>query len=568
MTLVSGLPHDELPKLLGAHLLAKQALSTADLKRAAQVCDETAQPLGPLLLKLGMLSDDDLVAAYAAVLGCDMTAAADYPREPVVHDALREDFLREAHIVPLKLTDDLLEVATADPENAFALSALRMALGRPVAIKLAALNEVERQCDLLYGKASRNADDQQPEEMAPHEVDDVARLRDLAVDAPIVSLVNRLIEKAIESRSSDIHVEPFENRLRIRYRVDGMLRDAESAPLRSAPAIVSRIKLMANMNIAERRLPQDGRIQFRFRGKTIDLRVSSLPTIFGESVVLRVLDRDSVKLDLAVLGFPDRMAEQLRQLLAVPNGIVLVTGPTGSGKTTTLYAALRHLNTADCKILTVEDPVEYLLDGVNQIPARPEIGLDFATVLRSMVRQDPDVIMVGEMRDLETSRIAVRSALTGHLVLSTLHTNDAGSSVTRLVDMGIEPFLVTSTVCGILAQRLVRCLCAGCRAPIAAPSDVLADRLASHGLRFDECTFYRPSGCEACNGTGFRGRVVIGELLVMSGAVRHAVLSRADGASLQRSAIEAGMEPMALDGLRKAAAGTTTIEEVGRVAFF
>jgi general secretion pathway protein E len=512
-----------------------------------------------------MLSPRTTRRGYAAVLACDLTAAEDYPREPVVHDAARAIFCAR-HIVPLKLTDEVLKSRRLIRERVRA-ERLRMALGRLVAIKLAALNEVERQCDLLYGKTSRNGD-QQTEEMAPHEVDDVARLRDLAVDAPIVSLVNRLVEKAIESRSSDIHVEPFENRLRIRYRVDGMLRDAESAPLRSAPAIVSRIKLMANMNIAERRLPQDGRIQFRYRGKMIDLRVSSVPTIFGESVVLRVLDRDSVKLDLAALGFSDRMAEQLRQLLALPNGIVLVTGPTGSGKTTTLYAALRHLNTADRKILTVEDPVEYLLDGVNQIPARPEIGLDFATVLRSMVRQDPDVIMVGEMRDLETSRIAVRSALTGHLVLSTLHTNDAGSSVTRLIDMGIEPFLVTSTVCGILAQRLVRCLCNSCRAPIAAPPDVLADRLAHYGLRFDECTFYRPSSCDVCNGTGFRGRVVISELLVMSDAVRQAVLSRTDGAALQRAAIEAGMEPMALDGLRKAAAGTTTVEEVERVAFF
>jgi general secretion pathway protein E len=515
-----------------------------------------------------MLSEDDLVAAYAAVLECELTAPTDYPQEPVDHGALREDFLREAHIVPLKLTDELLEVATADPENAFALSALGMALGRPIAIKLAAFNQVEQQCELLYGKSLRQGGDQQDGESAPHEMDDVERLRDLAVDAPIVNLVNRLIEKAIESRSSDIHVEPFESRLRARYRIDGMLRDAESAPLHSAPAIVSRIKLMANMNIAERRLPQDGRIQFRFRGKMIDLRVSSVPTIFGESVVLRVLDRDSVRLDLTTLGFSPRIAADLQRLLAMPNGIVLVTGPTGSGKTTTLYAALRHLNTADCKILTVEDPVEYLLDGVNQIPARPDIGLDFATVLRSIVRQDPDVIMVGEMRDLETSRIAVRSALTGHLVLSTLHTNDAGSSVTRLVDMGVEPFLVTSTVCGILAQRLVRCLCKSCREPTAPPAGVLGGRLARFGLEPDAGTFYRPVGCGACNGTGFRGRVVIGELLVMSDAVRQAVLGRADGAALQRAAIETGMEPMALDGVRKAAAGTTTIEEVERVAFF
>jgi general secretion pathway protein E len=566
MAVLATRSHDELPKLLGEHLLAEQSLSAADLKRAAQVSGETAQRLGPLLLKLGMLSEDDLVAAYAAVLGCELTDAADYPPSPVVHEALREQFLREAHIVPLRLTDDFLEVATADPENTFALNALRMALGRPVAIKLASFNQVERQSDVLYGKLQRSSEQQSPD-AAAHEVDDVERLRDLAVDAPIVNLVNRLIERAIESRSSDIHVEPFENRLRTRYRIDGMLRETESVPLHSAPAIVSRIKLMANMDIAERRLPQDGRIQFRHRGKMIDLRVSSVPTIFGESVVLRVLDRDRARLDLTALGFSASIAGQLRQLLSLPNGIVLVTGPTGSGKTTTLYAALRHLNNAERKILTVEEPVEYLLDGINQIPARPEIGLDFAAVLRSIVRQDPDVIMIGEMRDLETSRIAVRSALTGHLVLSTLHTNDAGSSITRLVDMGVEPFLVTSTVCGILAQRLVRCLCSDCRARVDVPPGPLADRMASLGIELGASTFYRPIGCDACNGSGYRGRVVIGELLPMSDALRQAILSQTDGATLQRLAIEAGMQTIAADGLRKVAAGTTTIAEVERVAF-
>jgi general secretion pathway protein E len=549
---------------LGAHLLAREAVAAHDLRRAVQVSEETAQHLGPLLVKLGMLSDGDLAAAYAAVLGYELATADDYPAQPIAHEALREDFLREAHIVPLKLTDDVLELATADPENAYALGALRMALGRPLSIKLAALTQVDRQCDALYGKGN-DQDQEQLADAALHEANDVERLRDLAVDAPIVNLVNRLIERAIESRASDIHIEPCENRLRVRYRVDGILRDIDSPPLHSAPAIVSRVKLTANMNIAERRLPQDGRIQFRYRGKMLDLRVSSVPTIFGESVVLRVLDRDSVQLDLAALGFSERIGGQLEQLLNVPNGIVLVTGPTGSGKTTTLYAALRHLNSADRKILTVEDPVEYLLEGVNQIPARPEIGLGFADVLRSIVRQDPDVIMIGEMRDLETSRIAVQSALTGHIVLSTLHTNDAGSSITRLIDMGIERFLITSTVCGIVAQRLVRRLCEACRAPKAEENTVPSARLAALGID-KSCTFYRPVGCEACDRTGFRGRVVIGELLSMSQVLREAILANADGATLQRLAIEGGMEPMASDGLRKAAAGITTVEEVTRVA--
>jgi general secretion pathway protein E len=555
--------------LLCKHLAATAAVAPADLSDAQQIASESAQHLGPLLLKLGMLSEETLVEAYAAVLGLSIAVDEDYPAEPVEHPALREDFLRDSQIVPLRVDERTLGVATGDPENDYALAGLRMATGRALAIKLATPSQIQRIQERLYGGGQSEMGGlvDRLETASLEDSNDVERLRDLAIDAPIVNLVNHLLEKAIETRASDIHIEPFETRLRIRYRVDGMLRDVEAPPLRSAPAILSRVKLMASMNIAERRLPQDGRIQFRHHGTMIDLRVSAVPTAFGESVVLRILDRDNVQLDVRTLGFSQTIVSRIEELLALPNGIILVTGPTGSGKTTTLYAALRELNTSVRKILTVEDPVEYILDGVNQIPTRPQIGLGFPEVLRSIVRQDPDVIMVGEMRDLETARIAVQSALTGHLVLSTLHTNDAGSSITRLVDMGVEPFLVTSTVTAIVAQRLVRRLCRECRRP-ASSTAALADTLHAHGLDPATGSVHAPVGCAACGGTGFSGRLVIGELLCMSDELRKAIIAKADGHVLEKLALAAGMERMAVDGLRKVTAGITTLEEVSRVTRF
>jgi len=387
----------------------------------------------------------------------------------------------------------------------------------------------------------------------------------MASEAPIVRIVNLLFNRAVESRASDIHIEPFENRLDVRYRIDGVLQDTESPPANATAAILSRIKLIAKINIAERRLPQDGRIQIQAHGKTIDLRVSTVPTLHGESLVLRLLDKEQVTLDFSALGFTAAMQAELAKLLDLPHGILLSTGPTGSGKTTTLYTALQRLNTRERKILTVEDPIEYQLPGVNQIQVKPQIDLTFANALRSIVRQDPDVIMIGEIRDLETAAIAVQSALTGHLVLSTLHTNDAGSSVTRLLDMGLEDYLLTSTLNGILAQRLVRVLCSHCRQSYQPVPELVAElglRRLSEG---DGLTLHRAVGCEQCSQTGYRGRQVIAELLVTSDPVRRAILARADGNEIQRIAIEQGMESMKTDGLRKALAGTTTIEEVTRV---
>ncbi|MCF8017246.1 MAG: Flp pilus assembly complex ATPase component TadA, partial [Chromatiaceae bacterium] len=395
-------------------------------------------------------------------------------------------------------------------------------------------------------------------------------LRDLASEAPVIRLVNQILQRAVEMRASDVHIEPFADQLKVRYRVDGILKEGESPPVSSTAAVISRIKIMAKLNIAERRLPQDGRIPQRIQGKELDLRVSTVPTMFGESVVMRLLDKESVSFDFDALGFDGPPRDRLIKVLEQPYGIFLVTGPTGSGKSTTLYTALSRLNTEQNKILTVEDPVEYQVAGINQIPVKSAIGMTFAGALRAIVRQDPDIIMVGEMRDLETARIAVQSALTGHVVLSTLHTNDAASGVTRLLDMGVEDYLLTSTINGILAQRLVRRLCPHCRQPYQ-PLPELAAKIPDAGLLPDpraEPPFqlYRAVGCKQCNHSGYRGRLVIAEVLLMSDRIRQAVLGHATAGEIHRIAVEEGMATMYRDGLRKAVDGRTTIEEVIRVA--
>ena len=395
--------------------------------------------------------------------------------------------------------------------------------------------------------------------------DDVEHLRDLASEAPVIRLVNLIIQRAVELRASDIHIEPFENRLKVRYRIDGVLEEGESPPQNLTAAVISRIKIMAKLNIAERRLPQDGRIMLRVQGKELDLRVSTIPTAHGESVVMRLLDRETVVLDFHRLGFTDAFLPQFQQVLAQPHGILLVTGPTGSGKTTTLYTALSKLNTNDVKIITVEDPVEYQIEGINQIQAKPQIGLDFANALRSIVRQDPDIIMIGEMRDLETAKIAIQSALTGHLVLSTLHTNNAAGGITRLLDMGVEDYLLTSTVNGILAQRLVRRL----EPTHAEQYPASPEEIEKFGLRrwqpSGEVFLYRPRP-SALAPTGYLGRTTIMEFLVMNDELRRAVMRHAGMGELEKLAREAGMRTMYEDGIGKALAGLTTIEEVLRVS--
>jgi general secretion pathway protein E len=435
-----------------------------------------------------------------------------------------------------------------------------------VRVHVALRSEIDDLIERWYGqgRSAMGAIVETAEGEGSGDLDDVEHLRDLASEAPVIRLVNLVIQRAVEFRASDIHIEPFENRLKVRYRIDGVLQEGESPPANLTAAVISRIKIMAKLNIAERRLPQDGRIMLRVQGKELDLRVSTMPTSHGESVVMRLLDRETVVFDFERLGFTDNFLPQFQKVLEQPHGILLVTGPTGSGKTTTLYTALSKLNTSDVKIITVEDPVEYQIEGINQIQAKPQIGLDFANALRSIVRQDPDIIMIGEMRDLETARIAIQSALTGHLVLSTLHTNNAAGGITRLLDMGVEDYLLTSTVNGILAQRLVRRLepLHAERYP-ASPEEIEKFDLR----RFQpegEIFLYHPRPSEL-SPTGYLGRTTIMEFLVMNDDIRRGVMRHAGMGELEQLARNAGMRTMYEDGIMKALAGLTTIEEVLRV---
>jgi len=549
---------------IAAHLQERGKLSALDLGRASQLAREGGGALWSTALRLGLVSERELAAAFAEVLALPLIAAEEYPAAPVLERGVSIRFLKEAHVLPVFLEGGKLTLAMADPTDDFAREAVAAAANLPVVPCVGVQSEIDAAIERLHG-AGRSAmgeivdgiiDGDQGEE-------DIQHLKDLASEAPVIKLVNLIMQRAVESRASDIHVEPFEGRLKIRYRIDGELTEVESPPAHSTAAVISRIKLMAKLNIAERRLPQDGRIGIRVQGKELDMRVSTVPTLFGESVVIRLLDKASVTFDFDALGFDGRPLERFLRILDMPHGIILVTGPTGSGKSTTLYTGLHRINTPDRKIITVEDPVEYQLEGINQIQVKPQINLTFANALRAIVRQDPDVIMIGEMRDLETARIAVQSALTGHLVLSTLHTNDSAGGVTRLLDMGVEDYLITSTVNGILAQRLVRRLCRYCREPYAALPELVRElKLDRYAPAGPEVTLYRPKGCKQCGGSGYYGRLCLTEVLVMSDPIRQLVMQHANAGVIQRQALDEGMESMYQDGLRKAVEGLTTIEEV------
>jgi general secretion pathway protein E len=552
---------------LGDLLVERGRLDRSQLDRALRLQEDSGQRLGPLLLKLGLVSERDVADALSRQLGLPVVEPADYPDVPLLEGQVSARFLKEAQVLPIAEDEGRVVLAMADPEDRYAIQAVELSTSKTVVPRVALPSDMEAAFERAYGNG-KGAMGQIVEDIGnPDEIndEDIERLKDLASEAPVVRLVNLVLQRAVESRSSDIHIEPFENRLKVRYRIDGVLREVEAPPSRSTAAVISRVKIMAKLNIAERRLPQDGRIKLRVQGKELDLRVSTVPTLYGESVVMRLLDRGSVVLDFASLGFEDQALERFLEVLSLPHGIILVTGPTGSGKTTTLYTALDKLNTPERKIITVEDPVEYQLEGVNQIQVKPQIGLSFASALRSIVRQDPDVIMIGEMRDLETAKIAVQSALTGHLVLSTLHTNDAAGGVTRLLDMGVEDYLLTSTVNGILAQRLVRTLCPHCREPYAALPEVVEEMKLRRFTRDDPVTLYRSKGCLQCSGTGYLGRSSILEMLVMTDPIRRLVLRHADSSEIHALAVGERMQTMYEDGLRKAVKGTTTIEEVLRV---
>jgi general secretion pathway protein E len=552
---------------LVAHLRAHGKLSDGDLARARKLADDGGEALRSMLVRLGLVSDRDMAAAYASVLNLELIAADEYPDAPVAEAELSLRFLKDARMVPLREDDLALDVAVADPVDSSAVRAVEMAVGRPVRLRVGLPTEIDAALERLYeAPEPEEADAELDGDLGNFSEEDIEHLRDLASEAPIIRLVNQIMQRAVESRASDVHIEPFADELKVRYRIDGILKESESPPVRSTAAVISRIKIMAKLNIAERRLPQDGRIPLRIQGKELDLRVSTVPTMFGESVVMRLLDKESVRFDFDALGFDGPPRERVLGILDQPYGIFLVTGPTGSGKSTTLYTALSRLNTEARKIITVEDPVEYQVPGINQIPVKASIGMTFAHALRAIVRQDPDVIMVGEMRDLETARIAVQSALTGHVVLSTLHTNDAASGVTRLLDMGVEDYLLTSTINGILAQRLVRRLCPDCREPFRPRPEMAARFLNLPGVDDSDLTLYHPRGCDACQGSGYRGRLVIAEVLMMTDRIRQAVLNHATATEIGRIAVEQDMLSMYQDGLRKAAGGHTTVEEVLRVA--
>ena len=553
-----------------AALLERQQLKEVDLVRARRLQEETGGGILPLLSRLGLVSERDHAEACAGALDLRLLAARDMPAEPpeMPSDAppLSARFLRQFHLCPIGEQDGRLQLWMADPHDGYALEAVRLAAGRPVEPVVGLRSEIDDLIERWHGqgRSAMGAIVETADGEGGADMDDVEHLRDLASEAPVIRLVNLVIQRAVELRASDIHIEPFENRLKVRYRIDGVLEEGESPPSNLTAAVISRVKIMAKLNIAERRLPQDGRIMLRVQGKELDLRVSTVPTAHGESVVMRLLDRETVVFDFGRLGFTGDFLPAFQRVLEQPHGILLVTGPTGSGKTTTLYTALSKLNTPDVKIITVEDPVEYQIEGINQIQARPQIGLDFANALRSIVRQDPDIIMIGEMRDLETARIAIQSALTGHLVLSTLHTNNAAGGITRMLDMGVEDYLLTSTVNGILAQRLVRKL----EPTHAERYPASPEEIEKFGLRRfqpeGEIFLYRARG-SAIAPTGYLGRTTIVEFLVMNDELRRAVMRHAGMGELEQLARQNGMRTMYEDGLAKALAGVTTIEEVLRV---
>ncbi len=547
-------------------LVAAGKLQLSDVERALRLQREQDdwEKIGSILAKIGLVSERDVAECLSTQMGLSLVHGTDFPDELPAALDIEPRFLTNNAVIVLDQSETDLTVVMAHPQDDYVVNALRIASNKKVIACLGVPSEIEFALNRLSesDKSSNGAIDGST---SAQYLDDVEQLKELAGEAPVIKLVNQLINRAAEAGASDIHIEPFEDQLKIRYRIDGLLREIDAPPTHSSAAVISRVKIMANLNIAERRLAQDGRFKQRVRGNEFDLRVSTVPTMYGESVVLRLLQRDSVALDFGPLGFSQQQEQTMQDILATPHGILLVTGPTGSGKSTTLYAALQHLNQPERMIITVEDPVEYNIRGINQMQVKPQIGLTFANALRSIVRQDPDVIMIGEMRDTETAEIAVQSALTGHLVLSTLHTNDAAGSVMRMLDMGVEDYLLTSAVIAIQAQRLVRTLCPECREPYT-PIDEIVERLGLDRFASDGAlTLHRPVGCDHCGDTGYSGRFAILEILPMSDAIRQLVLKRHDVGDIARAAAESGMVSMRDDGLCKAVAGHTTFEEVLRV---
>ena len=531
----------------------------------------TGKPVAQILTDFGLLDLDTVLQVIADHLGASTVTIHERDLTPELLRVIPAKTARMYQCLPVGMAGSTVQVALADPLNVSRIDELGFVIKRDIQLVVADPGQVQKAIEKFYPQESESVadvlkelgDDQEIAREASElaATDDAAMAAHMADQAPIVRFVNLVLMQAVQDRASDIHFEPFETEFKIRYRVDGALYEMAPPPKHLALPVVSRLKVMANLNISERRLPQDGRISYSLSNRTIDLRVSTLPTQFGESVVLRVLDRAAVSLELETLGFPKFLYDYTVETIQRPNGIFVVTGPTGCGKTTTLYSCLRRVNTIDSKLLTAEDPVEYDIDGIMQVAINESVGLTFSKALRSFLRQDPDIIMVGEMRDLETAQISIQASLTGHLVLSTLHTNDAPGAVTRLIDMGVEPFLISSTMVAVIGQRLVRTICKNCRTPFEPTEAQLALlNLSAHDL--GDKSFYYGRGCSACNDTGYRGRKGIFELLIINDAIRLLINERAPTVVMRQKAVEQGMIPLREDGLRSIFDGDTTIEEV------
>jgi len=539
---------------LGEILIERKLITAEDLERALEIQKERGEKLGKILVDLGFIAMRDVLAALSDQLSIPLVTLEAQPAISPETETLSPRFLRQFRCLPVALEDHTVTLAMADPLDFETIAAVKSCTGLKVRTVLAAEQDVLDAIDRYYGQSDKP--DMDLEGDAAQASEDLEHLRDMASEAPVIRLVNAMIAQAVEKRSSDIHIEPFEKEFRVRYRIDGVLYSQEAPPRELKAAIISRVKLMAKLNIAERRLPQDGRIKVKTLGREVDLRVSTLPTLYGESVVMRLLDRSAGDFyDLQKLGFDQDMLHRMEHFTSLPHGIFLVTGPTGSGKSTTLYSALKLINQTDKKIITIEDPVEYQMDGINQIHVNPQIGLTFAAGLRHIVRQDPDVIMVGEIRDRETADIAIRAALTGHFVYSTLHTNDAPSAISRLTDMGVENYLITSSVVAVLAQRLVRVICPHCKIPDGMRITPLGDEIQT----------YRGAGCEACFGSGYTGRKGIFELMELNDELRKLIMKNADAAAITEAARRNGMRNLREDGWMKVASGVSTAQEVMRV---
>jgi general secretion pathway protein E len=551
---------------LGEMLRDRGLLSDDDLQNALALQRERRDKLGRILIDLGYIAEREVVRVLSEQLKTPLYTG-EYPAVPIEPAKLPYRFLRASRVLPVHVEEGVLSIVAADPLDTDTLTALQVRTGHSIRLFMAAESEIQSELEKLYGGDEASAQES-IEALTDFGGDDenIEHLRDLASEVPVIRMVNLIISRAVESRSSDIHIEPFEKQLRLRYRVDGVLHNMDSPPNPMRAAIISRIKLMAKLNIAERRLPQDGRIKLKVLGKEIDLRVSTLPTMHGESVVMRILDQSNSSLiDLRRLGFPEDLYGKVCEMTSKPHGIFLVTGPTGSGKSTTLYSALKRINIPDRKIITIEDPVEYQMEGINQIHVNAQIGLTFSSGLRHIVRQDPDVIMIGEIRDLETAEIAIRSALTGHLVFSTLHTNDAPSAVTRLVDMGVQDYLLASSLIGVLAQRLVRVNCKECKEPEVMPAKGLREAGFDVNGLGENITLQRGRGCEKCGFTGYESRLGIYEMLDIDEEMRKLMVTKSSATVLKAQAIRSGMRSLKDDGFAKVLAGITTPDEVLRV---